>query len=948
MLSGLLVMALVVVPQSAAAAEPAATATTTASTGGATHRSVGSRLDAPVAPAKSKAVARVAYRVPDQAAFARAKRAAAGRTGGPTPLARSDFAITASPSSRTVVQGASTTYTVSTQATAGSSRPVVLSVSGVPAGATATFSPSTVSAGGGSTLAVATSTSAAAGTFTLTIRGDYTSPPTTHTTTVTLTVTPLPPADDFSISATPSSQGVLQGSSTTYSVATQVTSGNAQTVALSLAGLPAGASGTFNPSSVSAGASSTLTVTTATATPAGTFTLTITGTSATKTHSTSVTLTVSAPVPDDFGISAAPPSQTVVQGGSVTYAVTTTVVSGSAQTVTLSVSGLPSGATATFTPASVTAGGTSTLTVTTSTTAATGTATLAITGTYPSSATHTTNVSLTVTPPPPDEFSIGASPASATVAQGGSAVYSVTTQVTSGNAQSVALSVSGLPSGATGAFNPTTVSAGGSSVLTVSTTTAAAPGTHALTITGQGGAGPTHTATVSLEIQTASAGPTLGASWNGQFESDLAPPDPTGAMGPNSFIQLINLRYGIYGRDGVLVNEADLGELTRFPVSELTDPQIVWDPTSQRFYYLVLDFYTSQFAFGYSKSADPRSADDFCHYQIGAFYNSFYLPDYPKLAVTHDFVLIGSNVFLLFSFYTGSDVNWFEKPTNPVCPGQLGAGGTFSALKNADGSLMSTPEPAVALDGGSDGWIVGSNDVSTSGGADYLTVFKVTKNAQGAAQISAPMTVTVPHYEMPANAPQNGTTQLIDTMDTRLAHAVAAYDPRLDATAIWTAHTVLGGAGSEVRWFEISTAGTLALAQTGAVSDPDLYVFNGAIAPDRAADDLATPVAATGRNMVLGFNTSSSATFSAVKMVSKRGGSPQSGAVLVKQSVGPYVDFGCGSSVPDVCRWGDYAGAYADPLVINGGQVWLSNEWNEPATDGSTPTWRTWNWSARP
>src|SRR5439155_25055887 len=99
------------------------------------------------------------------------------------------------------------------------------------------------------------------------------------------------------------------------------------------------------------------------------------------------------------------------------------------------------------------------------------------------------------------------------------------------------------------------------------------------------------------------------------------------------------------------------------------------------------------------------------------FYIASFLLDYPMLAVTRDFVLLGSNVFLLLSSYGGSDVNWFVKPTDPVCPGQLGGGGTFSALKNADGSLMSTPEPAVTLDTTSGGWIVGTNDVSTSGGA---------------------------------------------------------------------------------------------------------------------------------------------------------------------------------------------------------------------------------------
>src|SRR5437867_12585839 len=109
---------------------------------------------------------------------------------------------------------------------------------------------------------------------------------------------------------------------------------------------------------------------------------------------------------------------------------------------------------------------------------------------------------------------------------------------------------------------------------------------------------------------------------------------------------------------------------------------------------------------------------------------------------------------------------------------------------------------------------------------------------------------------MPANAPQSGTTQLIDTMDTRLTHAVAGYDPRLGATAIWTAHTAFGGAGSEVRWFEINTATTPVLSQTGTVTDPELYSFNGASSYDRADDDVKATVAANVRYTVMGVNTS--------------------------------------------------------------------------------------------
>jgi hypothetical protein len=651
----------------------------------------------------------------------------------------------------------------------------------------------------------------------------------------------------------------------------------------------------------------------------------------------------------DFSISVSPSGQTVVQGSTTTYTVSTLATAGVARTVTLSASGLSAGASASFVPASVLAGQSSTLTVATTATAATGIFAFTITGQYSSPpASHSTAATLTVTAgTAPDDFSIGASPSSQTVVQGSSTTYTVNTQVTSGSAQTVSLSVSGVPSGATATFVPASVTAGANAILTVTTTTTTATGTFALTITGVSSAA-THTTGVSLAVAASStSGPTIGVSWNGQSEADLAPPDPTGAIGPNSYIELINVRYGIYGRDASVIDQGDLGALTLFPVGELSDPQIVWDPTAQRFYYLVVDFANSAYAFGYSKSADPRSSTDFCHYYIGAFYGSSYLPDYPKMAVTQDFVLVGTNVFLLGAFYTGSDVDWFQKPTDPVCPAQLGAGGIFSNLKNANGTQTSTPEPAVSADLTSGGLIVGSADVGT-GSASYLTVFKVTKNAQGSATISAPTAVAVASYQMPANAPQSGTTQLLDTMDTRLTHAVAGYDPRLGATAIWTAHAVFGGAGSEDRWYEISASGTPALSQSGRVSDALLYVFNGAVSPDRASDDATDVSALTGRNMVIGFNTSSASTYSAIQMVSKRGTNAQSGSVLVKQSLGPNVDFSCGSGLPDVCRWGDYGGATPDPLLSAGGQVWLSAEWNNPATDGSTPVWQTWSWSARP
>jgi hypothetical protein len=197
----------------------------------------------------------------------------------------------------------------------------------------------------------------------------------------------------FGLSGTPSSQTVTVGgsSSTPYTVSTTAVNGFAGSIGLSVTGLPAGASGTFNPTSVSGGSSATLSITAGSTTPVGTYTLTITGTSGALTQTATVTLVVSA----DFTLSATPGVQTVNPGNSVPYVVNTTAVGSFTDTISLKVTGLPTGATGTFSPATVSAGSSSTLTIATGSSTPVGTVTLTITGTG-SDGSQTATVSLTV------------------------------------------------------------------------------------------------------------------------------------------------------------------------------------------------------------------------------------------------------------------------------------------------------------------------------------------------------------------------------------------------------------------------------------------------------------------------------------------------------------------------------------------------------------------------
>ncbi|MFC0861837.1 glycosyl hydrolase family 18 protein [Sphaerimonospora cavernae] len=102
-----------------------------------------------------------------------------------------------------------------------------------------------------------------------------------------------PPAeDDFSIAVSPASGSVDPGETTTATVSTAVTNGDAQTVDLTTAGAPAGVTATFSPATVTAGDSSTLTVATTSATRPGTYSITVTGTAPAATHSTTFKLTI--------------------------------------------------------------------------------------------------------------------------------------------------------------------------------------------------------------------------------------------------------------------------------------------------------------------------------------------------------------------------------------------------------------------------------------------------------------------------------------------------------------------------------------------------------------------------------------------------------------------------------------------------------------------------------
>jgi subtilase family serine protease len=204
---------------------------------------------------------------------------------------------------------------------------------------------------------------------------------------------------NFTISASPTSVSVVQGSNGTSTITTAVSGGFNSAIALSAAGQPTGVGVSFNPTSIAAPGSgtSTMTMTVASTTATGTYPITVTGTGGGVTHTSTVTLTVTAPANANFTLSASPTSITVVRGNSGKSTITTAVSGGFNSAIALSATGQPSGGTVSFSPASIPApgSGTSTMTVATTSRTRTGTYTITVTG-KGGGKTNTTKVTLTV------------------------------------------------------------------------------------------------------------------------------------------------------------------------------------------------------------------------------------------------------------------------------------------------------------------------------------------------------------------------------------------------------------------------------------------------------------------------------------------------------------------------------------------------------------------------
>jgi len=163
---------------------------------------------------------------------------------------------------------------------------------------------------------------------------------------------------------------------------------------------------------------------------------------------------------------------------------------------------------------------------------------------------------------------------------------------------------------------------------------------HAAAVASRGSRGPI------IAPRTPLAGLFNNLDSPGLSQLTVAPPDSTGAIGPNNYVEMVNQEIGVYDRNLNLVSSTDNGTFTGAGASlTVTDPQIQWDGQSGHWLYVALGVATgaNMLIFGWSKTSDPSDlTNGWCRFGTS---RGNLLDDYPKLGHDDNFISIGTNVY---------------------------------------------------------------------------------------------------------------------------------------------------------------------------------------------------------------------------------------------------------------------------------------------------------------
>src|SRR6266487_1979317 len=166
-------------------------------------------------------------------------------------------------------------------------------------------------------------------------------------------------------------------------------------------------------------------------------------------------------------------------------------------------------------------------------------------------------------------------------------------------------------------------------------------------------------------------GPRIGApllTFEGLANVDnpfqVSPPDPNGEVGPNHYVEMVNLVFAVYSKTGArLLGPLTLGTLwAGFALEDCTDlsgdPVVLYDQLADRW---ILTQFTTRGPIYYNCVAVSQTGDPTGAYFRYAFSTGENFPDYPKYGVWPNAYFLSTREFALDDSFAGDGAYALER-----------------------------------------------------------------------------------------------------------------------------------------------------------------------------------------------------------------------------------------------------------------------------------------------
>jgi hypothetical protein len=413
-------------------------------------------------------------------------------------------------------------------------------------------------------------------------------------------------------------------------------------------------------------------------------------------------------------------------------------------------------------------------------------------------------------------------------------------------------------------------------------------------------------------------------NFDGVGAQGYAPPDPSGDVGPNHYVQMVNVRYQVWNKNGgSLLGPLNISTIWNglpgpWAGSNDGDPIVLYDETADR--WLVTQFALPNYPnapfyqmVAVSTTGDPTGSFYLYAYQFDS------MPDYPKFGVWSDGYYMSANRFASGSGqYLGTLAAVFDRTS--MLSGQTANMILFNNGTNT-GSLLPSDCDGILPPAGTPNYFM---EAYGSGGTNHLEVFKFHTDwvTPGNSTFTGPDLITVATYSQPGSAPQLGTTQTLDMLSDRMMNRLQYRNFGAHQSMVACLSVNAGSGRAGMRWWELRDTGSgWNLYQEGTYAPADnIYRWMGSIAMD-----------ANG-NIALGYSASSTTIHPQIRYTGRLAGDPL-GVMTVTEGT---IYAGNGSQTSGLSRWGDYTQMNVDPT---NNSFWYTNEY--------IPSNGTFNWKTR-